>query len=118
MSARPNTLGERIRELREKHDLSLRELAKKVAKSAAFLSDVELGRRHPSPEVLAQIAKALSTTLDDLNSYDVRPAVKEIQRRVSQDPALGFALRRIVDKGISADEIVDFIEKRRGKPKK
>jgi transcriptional regulator with XRE-family HTH domain len=118
MSTPRKTMGERIRELREREDLSLRELAKRVGKSAAFLSDVELSRRHPSAEVLALIAKALSATLDDLKSYDVRPAVKEIQRRVSQDPALGFALRRVVEKNISADELDDFIEKRRGKPRR
>ena len=32
------TLGERIRELREKQDLSLRELAGKIGVSAAFMS--------------------------------------------------------------------------------
>lgn len=42
------TLGQRIRELRERDDLSLREFARKLGVSAAFLSDVELGRRHPS----------------------------------------------------------------------
>ena len=41
-------LGQRIRELRGKKDLSLRELAKKLDVSAAFLSDIELGRRYPS----------------------------------------------------------------------
>lgn len=38
------TLGQRIRELRETKDLSLREFAKQLGDlSAAFLSDVELG---------------------------------------------------------------------------
>ena len=41
------TLGERIRELREERDLSLRELAGKIGVSAAFMSDVELNRRYP-----------------------------------------------------------------------
>ena len=47
------TLGQRLRELREQKDLSLRDLAKKVeGSSAAHLSDIEFGRRFPSPELL------------------------------------------------------------------
>ena len=54
------TLGEKIRELREERDLSLRELAKKLNLSAAFLSDIELGRRNPSDKVLSDLAKLIS----------------------------------------------------------
>lgn len=43
-------LGERIREARTRKGLSLREVARKVKISAAFLSDIELGRRAPSEE--------------------------------------------------------------------
>ena len=50
------TLGERIRELREQQDLSLRELASKIGVSASFMSDVELNRRHPSDKHLSAIA--------------------------------------------------------------
>src|SRR5260370_33454329 len=64
------TLGQRIRELREAKDLSLREFAKKLGGlSAAFLSDVELGRRHPSDKVLADMARALGTRVDDLRRH-------------------------------------------------
>ncbi len=59
------TLGERIRELRAAKDLSLREFAKKLGgMSAAFLSDVELGRLHPSDKVLERMAKVLGTTVE------------------------------------------------------
>ena len=47
------TLGQRIRELREEKDFSLRELAKKSGVTAPFLSDIELGRRYPSEKVLS-----------------------------------------------------------------
>jgi transcriptional regulator with XRE-family HTH domain len=56
------TLGEYLRELREQRDLSVRELAKRLDVSAPFLSDVELGRRHPSGEVLERLAALLKTT--------------------------------------------------------
>ena len=49
------TFGEQIRELREKKDLSVRELAKRIKVTPPFLSDVELGRRHPSEDVLGKL---------------------------------------------------------------
>ena len=62
------TIGERIRQLREEKDLSLRELAKTIGVSAAFLSDVELGRRYPSDKHLSAITRALGSTLEDLRA--------------------------------------------------
>jgi transcriptional regulator with XRE-family HTH domain len=101
------SLGERIRELRDEKDLSLRELCKKAGGiSPAFLSDIELGRRHPSDQVLTAIAKALKTTFEDLKKHDTRPALEEMKRRAMQDPKLGFAFRRILDENVSSDELL------------
>lgn len=105
------TFGERIRELREELDLSLRELAREVGASAAFLSDVELGRRYPSGELLEKIAQRLKTTSDDLERYDTRPPVGEIKRRATASPAYGFAMRRVVEEGMSAEELEKAVEK-------
>jgi transcriptional regulator with XRE-family HTH domain len=110
------TLGQRIRELREELDLSLRELAKKVegqAVSATHLSDIEQSHRFPSDELLAKIAKALNTTVDHLKSFDSRPPLEEIKRISESDPNYGFALRKMVDKKISGEELLKFIDKQR-----
>lgn len=117
------TLGERIRELRKELDLSLRELARSLDVSAAFMSDVELGRRYPTEEILAKIAKKLRTTLDDLQSHDSRAPVDELRRMAASNPAFGFALRRVVD-GIADDRLtpedllamLEARQKGRGKP--
>ena len=111
------TLGERIRELRESLDLSVRELAKKSKISAPFLSDVELGRRHPSDDVLKVIASSLGTTIEELKKHDARPPVQEMKRIAASNPAMGFALRRVVDEGVSSDELLDFLRDR-GRRKK
>jgi transcriptional regulator with XRE-family HTH domain len=103
-------LGERIRELREQHDLSVREFAKKVRISAPFLSDVELGRRHPSDDVLKTIAIAFGTTLEDLKKHDSRPPMQELKRIAASNPAMGFALRRVVDERVSPDELLEFLK--------
>jgi len=92
------TLGERIKELRDAADLSLRDLGKKAGGlSPVFLSDIELGRRFPSDEALGNIAHALKTTAEDLRTYDTRPPVEEMKRRTAANPALGVAFRKIVD---------------------
>src|SRR5439155_26318744 len=86
-------LGEYIRELREKHDMSLRDLAKELERSPAFISDIELGRRYPSEEVLSDIAKALKTTVKDLEAHDMRPPIEEIKKAAASDPNYAIALR-------------------------
>jgi len=113
------TLGQRIRELREGKDLSLREFAKKLGGlSAAFLSDVELGRRHPSDKVLAEMARVLETSLEDLQKYDTRPPVEGMKRLTTSDPTYGFAFRQLVDKEVSPEELLKFLERRPNRRKK
>ena len=53
-----NSLGKRIRQLRNSNGLSLRAVATATGVSAAFMSDVELGRREPSDRVLKATAGA------------------------------------------------------------
>jgi transcriptional regulator with XRE-family HTH domain len=112
------TLGQRLRELREAKDLSLRELAKKLDVSAAFLSDVELGRRFPSADVLAKMAKILEVTTDELKAFDTRPPVEDLKRISASNPTYGFALRQMVEKGVSADELMKFVKQVEQKKKK
>ena len=104
-------LGERIRELRDERDLSVRELAKRIHVSPPFLSDVELGRRHPSNEVLRRLACELDTTVADLQRHDARPPVQALKRIAASNPAMGFALRKVVEEGVSAEELLKFLNK-------
>lgn len=91
------SLGQKIKELRDAADLSLRELAKTLGVSAPFLSDVELGRRFPSEEVLAKLATALSVPLEELRQYDSRQPVADLKRMIENNPRLGFAFRTVVE---------------------
>jgi transcriptional regulator with XRE-family HTH domain len=111
------TLGERIKELRDEKDLSLREFAKQLGDlSAAFLSDIELGRRYPSDKVLSEMAKVLGTSIDDLRSFDNRAPMSELKKLASANPAYGLALRKMVDMGVSPEEMIKLAE-RKGKGK-
>ncbi len=107
----PKSLGGRIRELREGRDLSLRELGKKLNLTAAFLSDIELGRRHPSDKVLETMARVLGATLEELKALDNLPTVQDLKRLVAQNPAYGFAFRKFMDKGISAEDLLAMVDK-------
>ncbi|SRR6266404_974295 len=107
------TLGERIRQLREEKDLSLREFAEKLGLSAAFVSDIELGRRYPSKKVLADIARVLGTSVEDLLKYDTRAPVEGLKRLASSNPAYGLAFRTIVDNKINPEDLLKWAERKR-----
>ena len=106
------TLGQRIKELREHNDYSIRELASKINITPPFLSDIELGRRNPSEEKLRALAKALKTTYEDLLAYDQRPLVQEIEARTSTDPKYRRMLREVVDR-FTTDELEALLKKQR-----
>src|SRR5260370_7882776 len=84
------SVGERLRELRDKADLSLRELAKRIGISPPFLSDIELGRRFPSEEILGKLARALNVSLADLKKYDNREPIADLKRLIDSNPRLPF----------------------------
>ena len=103
------TLGDRIRELRLDQDLSLRQLAVRVGKSAPFISDIELGRRFPSARVLGAIAEQLGVEASDLREYDYRAAVRVLGHLSRTNPQWGFALRTAaeeIEKGLTPEELV------------
>ncbi len=106
------TLGQRIRDLRDGKDLSLRELAKRLDVTAAFLSDIELGRRYPSEKVLAGIAHVLETSVEDLRSYDTRAPLDDIKRLVNSDPMYGVAFRKMIDRKMSPQEMITLAEQK------
>ena len=109
------SLGQRLRELRDKADLSLRELAKRIGVSAPFLSDIELGRRFPSAEILGKLARALKVPLEELKKYDNREPIAELKRLMDSDPKLGFAFRTAVEKvksgELTAEDIIARLSK-------
>jgi len=62
--------GERIRQLREALDLSLRDLAERTGVSAPMLSQVERGETSPTLAVAGRIASGLELTLSQLLRLD------------------------------------------------
>src|SRR5258708_15019662 len=100
------SLGQYMRRRRDELDLSLREFAKRLDCSAAFISDIELGRRHPSEKVLAEIARLLDVKLEELQAMDERPPLDEIKRLTQSDPRFALAFRTMIDNRVSAEELM------------
>lgn len=67
---------------------------------------------------MAKMAKILGTTEDDLRKHDSRAPVDAIKQRSSSEPAFGFALRKLVDKQISPEDLLKFVEQQPDRPKK
>jgi plasmid maintenance system antidote protein VapI len=55
----PRAVGEHMRSKREEKRLSLRSVAKAAKITPAYLSDMELGRRNFTPEMLMRVGRLL-----------------------------------------------------------
>lgn len=106
------SLGQRIRELREARDLSLREFAKQLDASPAHISDIENDRRFPSPPLLRSMAQHLRADVEELKKLDVRPPMADLRRIARNEPAFGLALRKLAEKNITSDEIMELAKKK------
>jgi transcriptional regulator with XRE-family HTH domain len=65
-------MGDRLREARQSHGLSLRVLAERLGVSPSLISQVETGRARPSVSTLYAIASELGISLDELLFVDAR----------------------------------------------
>lgn len=57
-------IGEKLRAIRQEHEMSLRDLADKAEISASMLSQIETGKVFPSVRSLYSIASALNVSID------------------------------------------------------
>jgi len=103
--------GSKLRELREQKNISLRELAKKIGVSGAFLSDIELGRRFPSAEKIELLANEIGVPVDDLRQYDFRDEAESIRQMMFADPQAGMAFRTLRDKLTNGSNPQKMVEK-------
>ena len=115
------TLGQVVRDLRLKADMSLRDLGDKLKDpttntpvSAAFLSDIENGRRFPSDDMIDKIAAVLGANALELRRCDPRGPAKEMQELATMNPKYAFAFRRAVDfvqdQNLSPQEFIRRVE--------
>lgn len=56
----PTPVGTALKHQRVTADLGVREAARRAGISAGYLSDIEHGRRDPSPEVVTRVATGIA----------------------------------------------------------
>ncbi|HXG01701.1 MAG TPA: helix-turn-helix transcriptional regulator, partial [Bacteroidota bacterium] len=71
-------LGVKLKQLRTERDLSLSELAAKSNLSVSYLSEIEKGKKYPTPDKLLQIARAIGVSFDELVSVQVSESLDSL----------------------------------------
>ncbi len=67
-------IGRRIRYYRQTKRITQEELAFRIGSSAAYISNIESGKKKPSLQKLAEISDVLKITVNDLiYNPDIRP---------------------------------------------
>ncbi|GAA3222916.1 helix-turn-helix transcriptional regulator [Actinocorallia longicatena] len=91
-SSKVGSIGEYIRDQRQRAKISLRQLAEQAGVSNPYLSQVERGLRKPSAEILQQIAKGLRISAEVLyvqaGILTERDVETDVQEAVRADLAL------------------------------
>ena len=54
--------------------------------------------------------------MEELKAHDTRPPVEEMKRRIAADPRYALAFRTVINRNITADELLD-LAKRKGRKK-
>lgn len=80
-------LGQKVRQLRESHDWSQAELARRTGVTKSAISTYELDMRTPSADVVCAFAKVFSVSADYLLGIAERRAV-EVEGLSERDEAL------------------------------
>jgi transcriptional regulator with XRE-family HTH domain len=117
-------LGKKIRQYREEKDLSLREMAERIGRSAAFLSDIEHGKRFPSEKVLREIANLFRVKVEELAEHDERIPMRKIGELSESNPQYAVLFRKVADKVIEGENpeemmrVIDHIKPKKIKKRK
>jgi len=97
--------GNRIRELRNKEDLTQREFAKKIGIDFTYLSKIENGKMDPPSEAtIMKMAEVLKVNSDELLTL-AKKFPKDLNDILHKNPRTIELLRAIQSKRITDDEI-------------
>ena len=111
-------LGDYIAKKRKELKISMRELASRIGKSAAYICDIEKGYRNPNEKTLLDaIAAVFNLTGKELEDfYDLAARNKgnaspqDIAAFVTEDRPARVALRRIKNMKVSEAEWQHFLK--------
>lgn len=99
-TSKVGSIGDYIREQRQRAKVSLRQLAEVTGVSNPYLSQIERGLRKPSAEILQQIAKGLRISAEALyvraGILDDREADTDVQTAIRVDVALSERQKQVL----------------------
>jgi len=100
-------IGERLRELRESRNISMRSLASRSGLSANALSMIERGRASPSVSTLYKLAEALGISITSFFSSDTQ---KQQVVFLRGDARTRISFTRGVFEGLGGEQFVGRVE--------
>jgi transcriptional regulator with XRE-family HTH domain len=99
-TSKVGSIGDYIREQRQRTKVSLRQLAEATGVSNPYLSQIERGLRKPSAEILQQIAKGLRISAEALyvqaGILDDRESDTDVQAAVRADVSLSERQKQVL----------------------
>ncbi|KAF0239306.1 MAG: hypothetical protein FD181_286 [Prolixibacteraceae bacterium] len=90
-----NHLGQKIRELREKQNLLLRQVAAQIEVDTALISKIERGERKASRQQVIEIAKYLKTNEEELLTLWL---ADKIEATFVEEPKIAYQAMKIANK--------------------
>lgn len=96
--------GKKIREFRERKDISITELARRIGVSRSYLSRMETGERPIKTEMLVQIAKVLDVSIQDFYPED---KVRKIEKNGEEIFVIDKKRHKLDE--FTEEEILEFI---------
>ncbi|MBY0416079.1 MAG: helix-turn-helix domain-containing protein [Bdellovibrionales bacterium] len=99
-------LGLKIRQLRDKRNLSLKELGEVSGLSISYLNEIENGKKYPTIEKLAAIAQALKIDLGDLVSFKTGRNLHPLLKFLESDMMEVVPLELF---GLSESDVMDLM---------
>jgi transcriptional regulator with XRE-family HTH domain len=99
-TSKVGSIGDYIREQRQRAKVSLRQLAEATGVSNPYLSQIERGLRKPSAEILQQIAKGLRISAEALyvqaGILDDRESDTDVQAAIRADAGLSERQKQVL----------------------
>lgn len=88
-------LGQKIRELREKQNLLLRQVAAQLEVDTALMSKIERGERNASKQQVIDIARFLKANEEELLTLWL---ADKIESAIVEEPAIAYQAMKIATK--------------------
>ncbi len=100
-------LGVKLQQLRQQRGYALKDLAAEAKVSISYLSEIEKGKKYPSPEKIIQIAKALGVSFDELVTVKVNEELNPLTAILNSPLLQEFPFQLF---GIEPRAIVDLVK--------